>query len=396
MLRRLIALLIGVAVLAALAWALWPRPIDVETATVSRRDIDIVVEEEGKSRIRDVFTVSAPISGEMLRVNLHAGDAVVKDETIVASIKPAAPGLLDARAKRVAEAAAEAARAAVDLAAAQVRQAEAQLAFMQEELNRAATLVRRGTISQRAYDKAKLDVETAAAALESAKAALRVRQRELESAEAALIETSGGGAATCCTDVRAPVSGRVLRVLTESEQVVQAGTPLLEIGDPADLEIVADLLSRDAVRIKPGADAMIEGWGGEPLIAKVERIDPSAVTKVSALGIEEQRGSVILTLEGDSNNWSKLGHDFRVIVRISLFKGENLLAVPIGALFRQGADWAVYVIADGRAQLRKVQLGARNTEHAEVTEGLVEGDAVIVHPSDRVSDGVEVNPLPAS
>ena len=396
MLRRLITILVLIVAAGALAWALWPRPIAVETAKIDRRNIEIFIEEEGKSQIRDVFTVSAPITGQMQRVNLHAGDAVTKDETVVASMQPADPGLLDARARRVAEAAVEAARAGVDLAAAQVREAEAQLAFAKEELDRASTLVRRGTISQRAYDKAKLDVETAAAAVESAKAQLRVRQRELESAEAALIEGGKAGGATCCVDVRAPVSGRVLRVLTESEQVVQAGTPLVEIGDPADLEIVSDLLSRDAVRIKPGAAATIEGWGGPVLAATVSRVDPSAITKVSALGIEEQRVNTILSLEGDPSSWAGLGHGFRVVVRISLWKGQNLIAVPIGSLFRQGADWAAYVVVDGKAVLRSLQIGARNTEYAEVKSGVAEGDVVILHPSDLIGDGtaVSVGPSP--
>lgn len=395
MLRRLITILVLIAAAAAVAWALWPQPVAVETTQIARQDIAITIEEEAKSRIRAVFTVSAPIAGQMLRVNLNAGDAVIKDESIVASIQPAGPGLLDARARRVAEAAVEAARAAVDFAAAEVRQAEAQLAFATEELTRATMLVRRGTISARAYDKAKLDEETATAALQSANASLRVRQRELERAEAALIEgSSGGGNGTCCVEVRAPVSGRVLRVLTQSEQVVQAGTPMVEIGDPADIEIVSELLSRDAVRITPGAAAIIDGWGGPPLAARVTRIDPSAVTKVSALGIEEQRVSTILRLDGDPAQWASLGHGFRVVVHISLLRVDQAVAVPIGALFRKGADWAVYVVAGGKARLRTLEIGARNTEHAEVLAGLTEGDVVILHPSDLVEDGVAVNAAP--
>ncbi len=392
MLRRLLTVLIAIAVAGAAAWALWPRPVAVETAAVARQAIEVAVEEEGKSRIREVFTVSAPSSGQMLRVNLHAGDEVVKGETIVASIRPADPGLLDARTRRVAEAAIDAARAAVDLAAAEVRQSEAQLAFAKSELERATSLVRRGTISERAFEKAKLDVESAEAALESVKASQMVRRRELERAEAALIEDDGGGGgSTCCIEVRAPVSGRVLRVLTESEQVVQAGTPLVEIGDPADIEIVAELLSRDAVQIREGAPALIEGWGGPPLRASVDRIDPSAVTKVSALGIEEQRVSVVLRLDGKPGDWAALGHGFRVVARITLWKGEGLVSVPIGALFRQGADWAAYAVEDGVARLRLLELGVRNADVAEVKAGLAEGDIVILHPSDQVADGVSVN-----
>lgn len=391
MLRRLITLLVLAAVVAAVIWALWPKPVPVETAQVARHDIEITVEEEGKSRIRDVFTVSAPTGGQMLRVNLDAGDPVVKGMTVVASIKPADPALLDARTRRVAEASVESARAAVDLAVAVVRQAEAQLAFLNGELERAKTLVTRGTISERAYQKAQLDAETATAALESAKASLMVQRRELERAEAALTESGANGSATCCVDVRAPVSGRVLRVMIESEQVVQAGTPLLQIGDPADLEIVADLLSRDAVQIKPGAAAIIDGWGGKALKAKVKRIDPSATTKISALGIEEQRVQAVLTLDDEPDLRAGLGDGFRVIVRISLWKGDGLVAIPIGALFRQGAEWAAYAIKDGKAELKTLQLGARNGEFAEVTSGLSEGEKVILHPSDQVADGVRVN-----
>lgn len=390
MLRRLITLLIAAAVIAAAAWALWPRPIAVETAKIDSRDIEVTVEEEGKSRIRDVYTVSSPSSGQMLRVNLHAGDPVVQGMTVVASIKPADPALIDARTRRVLEAAENAASAAVDLASSEVQQAEAQLSFLEGELERATSLARRGTISTRSFEKAKLDFETAKAALESSKASLIMRKRELERAQAELTGRSDN--TVCCVDVRAPVSGRILRVLTESEQVVQAGTPLLEIGDPSDLEIVADLLSSDAVRIRPGAKATIGGWGGAPLAATVTRIDPTAVTKVSALGIEEQRVSVVLKLDGDPKDYAAMGHGFRVVVRISLLTGQNLLAVPLGALFRRGADWAVFAIDKDQAALRTVQLGIRNESYAEVKSGLRQGDSVILHPSDTVQDGVRIKP----
>ncbi|MCL4676083.1 MAG: HlyD family efflux transporter periplasmic adaptor subunit [Pararhodobacter sp.] len=396
MLRRLFQIVIVIAVIAAAAWALWPRPVPVETAVVGSRDIEITVEEDGKSRIRDVFSVSAPISGQMMRLNLLPGDAVTAQETVVATIRPAAPSLLDARTRRVAEAAVEAARAAVDLAGAELRQAEAQLNFLQGELTRASALVRRGTISERAFEKAKLDVETAMATVESANAALMVRRRELESAEANLLQgTEGGATDDCCVTVKAPVSGQVLRVLTESEQVVQAGMPLVEIGNPADLEIVAEVWSRDAVRMAPGAPATIEGWGGTPLRATVFRIDPSAVTKISALGIEEQRVSVVLRLEEDAARWTRLGHDFRVVARISLWRGTNLLAVPIGALFRQAGGWAVFVAEEGTARLRTIELGERNTDHAEVKQGLAAGDRVILHPSDVIADGTRILVEPA-
>jgi HlyD family secretion protein len=389
MLRRLIILAIVLAALAALTWAFWPRPIAVETAVIEARDIRVTVEEEGKSRIREVFAVSAPITGQVLRINLHPGDEVVKDETVVVSLRPAAPGLLDARLKRVAEAAAASARASVGLAQAEVKQAEAQLTFTQTELARAESLSLRGTISERALDKARLDVATAAAALDSAKASLTVRERELQRAEAALIENEASEG-PCCTEIKAPASGRVLRVLTESEQVVQAGTPLVEIGDPADIEIVVEVLSRDAVEIRPGAEAVIDNWGGAPLAATVRRVEPSAVTKVSALGIEEQRVAVILDLAAQAG-LDSLGDGFRVVARITVWEGKKLVAVPVAALFRQGGDWAVYKVVDGRARLSIVELGRRNAAFSEVTAGLAAGDVVILHPSDQMADGVTVS-----
>ncbi len=393
MLRRLMTLAILLAVLAALAWAFWPRPLAVETAVIAARDISVTVEEEGKSRIREVFAVSAPITGQVLRIRLHPGDQVVKDETVVVSLRPAAPGLLDARLKRVAEAAAASARASVGLAAAEVRQAEAQLTFLQTELARAERLSRQGTISERALDKARLDVATAAAALDSAKASLAVRERELQRAEAALIENETGEG-PCCTEIKAPVTGRILRVLTGSEQVVQAGTQLMEIGDPADIEVVVEVLSRDAVEIKPGSHAVIDNWGGPPLAARVSRVEPSAVTKVSALGIEEQRVAVILDLVDEATQ-AALGDGFRVVARITVWEGTGLVAVPVAALFRQGGDWAVYKVVNGRAELRLLELGRRNASFSEVKSGLAAGDVVILHPSDQMADGVAVAPAAA-
>jgi len=206
-----------------------------------------------------------------------------------------------------------------------------------------------------------------------------------------LIEGEGGGGNTCCVDVRAPINGRVLRVLTESEQVVQAGTPLVELGDPADMEVEVDLLSRDAVGIGPGAEATVEGWGGPPIKAVVDRIDPAAVTKVSALGIEEQRVTTVLKLVDPPQSRAKLGHDFRVTVRILTWRGDKLIAVPMGALFRSGADWAVFTAKDGTARLQVVQLGARNADVAEVEAGLAEGELVVLHPSDEVQDGGKIS-----
>ena len=391
MFGRIIIVITTLLIGAGLAWALWPRPIEVETARVERGSFDVMVEEEGQSRIREVFTVSAPVTGQLQRLSLHAGDTVLANQTVVAIIKPAGPGLLDERSRRMAEATAETARAAVEFTATQLTQAQRQLDFAERALERTISLSQRGLVSAQALEKAQYDLDVATSALQSAKASLGVRQSELDSAQAALIEGVGDSSAeACCVELKAPVSGRILQVLTESEQVVQAGTPLLNIGDPADLEIAAELSSRDAVQLQPGAQATIDGWGGPPLAAELVRIEPMAVTRVSALGIEEQRTTATLRLLAPPSQWQRLGHGYRVIAHIVRWRGENLLTIPIGALFRLGGDWATFVVEDGKATARRIELGERNAELAEVVAGLEAGDEVILHPADTIVTGTAV------
>ena len=390
--RRLIPAAIVLLLIGFLVWAFMPRPVEVDLGDVAPRTLEIVVEEEGEARIRDVYTVSATIAGKLQRISLHPGDAVTKGETVVALIGPAAPVLLDSRSRAVAEASAAAAQAAMDLARAQLAQAEVADEFMASEANRAVALYAKGAISQRSYDTAIREHKTAQAAVSSALANLAVREKELESALAVLRPDQAGEAGRCCVEVLAPASGRVLRVLSESEQVVQPGTPLVEIGDPSDMEIVVDLLSRDAVRVQAGATATITGWGGATISAVVDRVEPSAVTRVSALGIDEQRVKVLLSLTGPASQWTQLGHGFRVITRISLWRQDQVLTIPVGALFRDGTDWATYVIRDGQARLQTITLGERNDRIAQVLDGLQSGDRVILHPSDLVADGVSVVP----
>lgn len=274
---------------------------------------------------------------------------------------------------------------------AELKQTEAQLAFRKTELVRAERLSSQGTIAESVRDRARMEVDTAAASVDSARASLAVQQRELERAEAALIET-GTSQGPCCTQIRAPASGSILRILTEDEQVVQAGTLFMEIGDPGNLEIVTDVLSRDAVEIRPGASVVIDNWGGPTLAAKVRRVEPSAFTKVSTLGIEEQRVPVILDPVMPTDG-PGLGHGFRVVARITIWEGKDILTVPLAALFRQGSDWAVYRVAEGRAVIQKVQIGRRDDSFAQVVSGLDTGASVIIRPSDRIADGTTVTPI---
>jgi HlyD family secretion protein len=384
---RLIGIVVGLLIVAGVAWALWPRPLSVETALIERRDLTVTVEEEGTSRIREIFRVSAPVAGRLTRVTMHVGDAVSAGQT-VASIEPAGPGLLDERSRRMAQAAVEAAAAGVALAEANLAQSEAQFEYATAELKRTTALAGQALVSTQVEQRSVLEAATAREGLVAAKATLLIRQQELASAKAALIEGEGEGSnGACCADVRAPAAGRVLEVLTESEQVVQPGTALMEIGDPTDLEIVVEVLSSDAVRLSEGAEATIERWGGEPLRAAIKRIDPVAVTRTSALGIEEQRTRVVLELLDGPEARQRLGHGFRVVAKIVIWKGTDLVTIPMGALFRRGDAWAAFVVEGGTARVRTVSLGQRNDEHAEVVAGLDAGEMVIVHPGDTVEDG---------
>lgn len=391
--KRVAGVLAAGAGIVALAWFGWPRPIDVDLSTVRAIPLTVTVDEEGKTRVRHIYTVSAPVAGKVLRTARHVGDEVIADETIVAVMEPTRPGFHDARTHQELEGALAAAEAAVKLAEAEVRRIEAALDFSRNELRRAQALIKTEAISPKALDKAKFDVETNEAALASAKAHLEVRRSERASVAARLMgpgETEGQQAASCCIQIRAPVNGRVLALPQESEKVVQPGAPLVEVGDPRDLEIVAELLSADAVQIKAGAPVLIEGWGGPPLTGRVNRIDPAGFMKVSALGIEEQRVRTVIDLTDPYEAWSALGHDFRVVVRITVWSTDQALAIPVGALFRQSETWAVFVLEDGTAKVRPVEIGRRNNRFAQVLAGLKEGERIVLHPSDRVRDGVAV------
>ena len=382
------------ALLVGIAWAMWPKPVTVEVAALRKGPLLVTVDEEGKTRIKDVYTVSAPITGKLVRLSLEAGDRVKKDVTPVAVIEPMAPPFLDVRATRELEAQVEAGKAAVALAEAEVNQAAAELQFAESELARARALSTSKTVSERTLERARIDVETRRASLARAKSSLEVRKRELESAQARLIGPEeawkGEVPVGCCVTARAPVSGRVLRLIQESERVVVAGTPLVEIGDPEALELVVELLSVDAVKVREGAMATVEGWGGTPLTAKVTRVEPAGFTKVSALGIEEQRVRTVLKLQNAGDATDRLGHEFRVVVKINVYEARSALRVPISALFRKRDQWTVYTVEDGRARSAPIEIGQRNTAFAEVLKGLAEGAVVVLHPSDRIVDGVRV------
>jgi HlyD family secretion protein len=388
---------IVLATILGVVWLFWPRAIPVDFVTASPGELEVSVSDDGETRVKDVFVVSAPVPGLMRRIALKAGDAVVAGTTVVARIEPSDPSFLDVRSEAEARAAAQAAEAAQKLSVASVRRAEAELDFARAELKRYRGLAERNTISANDLDAAERRARTAAASLEEARAALRVRESELTQAKARLMAPSLArrrrGADCDCVEVYSPVSGSVLRVLQESEAVVASGTPLVEIGDPTRLEIVVDLLSTDAVRVQPGQRVLIESWGGgAPLAGVVRRVEPSGFTKVSALGIEEQRVNVVIDFTDPPERWQRLGHGYRVEPRIVLASADRALKIPRAALFRDGGSWAVFVRESGRARLRHVELGLENGLDAEIVKGLSEGDEVVLQPGDRVSDGTRVRP----
>jgi HlyD family secretion protein len=389
--------------LSAIVWFAWPKPVLVDLATVVAGPMEVTVDDDGKTNVRHLYTVYAPIAGKVLRIShppehrvisRHVGDVVTADQTIVAVMQPNLPGFVDVRSREQIEAEITAADAAVTQSEAEVRRLEAALAFARTEFQRAQSLRGTQTISVQAYDKAKFDVDSNEAALASARAQIELRRGIRESLKARLMEPSTANAPdnpACCVQIRAPVSGRVLKIMQESEAVVPPGTPLIELGDPLDLEVVADLLSTDAVQINEGSPVRIDGWGGPPVKGRVKRVDPAGFLKVSALGIEEQRVRVTVDFADPQDSWSRLGHDYRVTVHVTVWSSDNALTVPMGALFRKGDDWAVFAAKDGRARIAIVQIGHRNSRAAEVLSGLSSGDRVVLHPSDRVSEGTRIS-----
>jgi HlyD family secretion protein len=382
---------VGIVVLAAAGWvalALRPRPVPVDVAAAARGSLVVAIEETGVARVKDRYVVSAPVSGTVTRQRLEAGDAVAERQ-VVAEIAPLLSPILDARTRSEAQARLSAAESALGLAEAQRKRAVAADALAQDERSRARALAAGGSVASQQVDRAEFEARMRAEELSSAAFAVKVAAEQVRVARATL--GAEGAARDRHVDVLAPTSGRVLRVLQESEGVVQAGAPLVEVGNPDALELVVDLLTTDAVRVQPGTPVAIQGWGGErALQARVRRVEPSAFTKLSALGVEEQRVNVIAALGDPRQDWAALGDGFRVEARFVLWRGEDVLKIPQGAAFRRGDGWAVFRVVKGKARLAPVQIGHRGDTEVEVLGGVDAGDVVVVHPGDRVKDGVAV------
>ncbi len=392
--RTLILLALGAGALIALAViSLRNDPVPVDLAQVTRVRLEVTVNADGTARVRDLYEVAAPIAGTALRSPVEVGDPVTKGETIVAIVQPASVGLLDARARLQAEAALQEAQAARHVAQADLVQARETQAFAQAQFDRTQALVTRGVASVTRLEVDAQQLAVARAGTEAAQARVDMADGAVDRARATLLDPAQSTPVegSCCVELRAPADGVVLSVAAMSRRPVTIGAPLVSIGNPDDLELVADILSHDAVRLPPGARAYVERWGGPQVLqAQLDRIDPSARTKVSALGIEEQRVDAYFTLTSPHAARPGLGDGFSVFLRIVVWEADDVVQIPLSAAFRSGEDWAVFVANGDVAEKRLVKLGRRNARQAEVQAGLVPGERVVTHPSDAITDGARL------
>lgn len=382
---------IGLAVLAvgAIALSMFREdPVEVDLATVASGSMEVTLDEEGITRVRERYSISAPVSGRVLRITLEPGDEVAEGGTVV-TFRPAPSTPLDARTRQETESRLRALEAAVGRAEAERARASTEDRLATTDLERTERLAQERIVSQETIDTARLRAEAAGESLRAAEFGVRAARFELEQVRATLADTADDSAGPI--EIPSPIVGVVLTRLRESSAVVSAGEPLIEIGDPANLEIVADYLSEDAVRISPGASVHIERWGGErALRGRVRRVEPSGFTKVSALGVEEQRVNVLIDFEDSDTVREALGDGYRVEVRVVIWKADDVRKVPVSSLFRHEGGWAVFREVDGEAVLTAVDVGRRNGLEAEVRDGVSAGDRVVLHPSDAVGDGVAV------
>ena len=388
--RRALFALAALAVVGLVVVSWIPNPVEVEVAEVARGPLVVTVNEDGRTRVKDRYLVSAPITGNLARLDLEAGDAI-EEEQLLARLVPLPPPLLDSRSRAEAKARVDAASASRSQAQAAVNRARVQRDFAKQESERALAVVQQGGLARSDADRAVSIYGSSKEELRSAEFGARVAEHQLKLARTALMQLSGQGEEGEQLEIVSPVAGQVLKIVQKSEGVVQGGMPILELGDPSALEIVVDVLSQDATRIPAGAPALIERWGGKhPLRGHIRVVEPSAFTKLSALGVEEQRVNVIIDMDDPREQWASLGDGYRVEARISIWESEDVLKVPASAVFRSAESWATFVVEAGTAVIRKVELGESNGIETEVLSGVGEGDTVIAYPSDSVRDGVSV------
>ena len=390
--RKVLIGIVGLLVLALLGWAFMPTPAEVEIAAVTQGRFERSVQEDGKTRLRDRYVVSAPLAGRVARILLKQGDTVVRDAA-VATFWPVAPALLDERTRAEQSARIGAMQASVARAQANVGRAGAALDQAQAELKRSEALAQQGFVSPNQNETGRLAVRLREKELESARQEEAAARHELEQSRVALRQFSQitPDGRQRAYEVKAPVSGKVLKVLQQSEGIVMAGTPIMELGDPTQLEVVVDILTEDAAQIKPGTAVQLSNWGGpDVLTGQVRLIEPAAFTKVSALGVEEQRVNAIIDITSPPEKWQALGDGFKVDVRVLVQVVENAVMIPVSALFPVGARSGLFVLDKGHARLREIEVAARNGALAWIKTGLTKDTQVIVYPDTKLKDGDRV------
>ena len=393
--RRLIVAAVAAVLLVLVVLALRPAPVPVDVAVVSRGPLEVTLEEDGETRVRNRYVISAPLSGRVLRIRLEPGDRVSAGETVLATFLPTPPSLLDARTRAELQARVSAAEAALNRARAEEQRIDAELAQARRTLTRTERLVEGGALPPEQLEADQLAVSTLEKTLEAARAGVRAAQAELQMARASLMQPQRDAATPI--DIRSPIDGVVLRRLRESEAVVPQGEPLLEVGDVTELEIVADFLSTDAVRIRPGQRVYIVRWGGgEELRGRVRLVEPAGFTKVSALGVEEQRVNVIIDFDDPAAAFAQLGDRYRVEVRVVVWSTDDAVTVPVSSLVREGDGWSVFVVDGDRAVRRTVEIGQRSDTSAQVLSGVEPGERVVVFPSDQLEDGSPIELVTAT
>ncbi|SFJ25664.1 efflux RND transporter periplasmic adaptor subunit [Planctomicrobium piriforme] len=392
--KRLVMLSLFGVLGGALLFAFLPQPVQVEVVQVDRAPLEVAVRDDGRTRVRERYLVSSPIAGQLRRVELEVGDEVQAGQTVIARLVPTIPAFLDPRDQARVEARVSAAQSRLRRAEADLRRAGDELEQARIDLDRSKHLRESGASTDAHLEQAQLTFRKQTESLNAAEFLKDVAQFELEQEQAALVQMTrepGDEATQADFEIRSPVNGRVLKLMQESSAVVTPGMPVLEVGDPHELEVIADILSIDAVKIRPGQKARFVHWGGtKSLAGVVQTVEPSGFTKISALGVEEQRVNVIFDFVGSASEYETLGDGYRVEVEVVVWDEQDTLQVPTAALFRSGSDWAVFVAKDGRAVLRKVEIGQNNGVRAQVLGGLESGELVISHPSDDVQNGVMI------
>lgn len=391
--QYLVVAVVILAVSSIVVFAFMPKPVSVDTAIIERGPLVVSITDDGRTRIRERYVVSAPLSGRLVRIRLKPGDEVIANETKLTHIEPSDPSLLDPRALLEAEARVKTAEARLNRTQPHLESTKVILDNAEKEMGRVLRMSKTDAVTLQELEDSRVAYQKAKNNFKAARFEVEIAGYELEVSKAALTRgTSESKANGWSFPVTSPISGRVLRVFQESATILKAGERILEVGDPKDLEVVVDVLSKDAVRIHSGSRVNLEQWGGnKKLPARVRLIEPSAFTKISALGIEEQRVNVIIDFTDPIESLPPLQDGYRVEAAIVEWESNDVVKVPAGAIFRKSSEWAVFAVRDGLAKLKKIELGYRNDDEAEVLKGIKEGDQVILYPSDQIEDGSKIN-----